>query len=174
MHARQLVENEMPVYNPLLIYGGSRAWENPSDSGYRKCHRWKISIQEGFFIQLRKNFQTLFSRCFRRGEIQEFRDTFRSLDVLLLDDIQFFEKVFGKGGGTIEEEFFHTFNKLQELGKQIIMISDRYPKDIKNLSKRMESRFLSGLSVEIQQPGIWNEGGYSEKICSWKKYWNWW
>ena len=80
----------------------------------------------------------------QKGEIQEFRDTFRSLDVLLLDDIQFFEKVFGKGGGTIEEEFFHTFNKLQELGKQIIMISDRYPKDIKNLSKRMESRFLSG------------------------------
>ena len=62
--------------------------------------------------------------------------------------------MFGRGEGTVEEEFFHTFNKLQELGKQIIMISDRYPKEIKNLSKRLESRFLSGLSVEIQQPGF--------------------
>ena len=62
--------------------------------------------------------------------------------MLLLDDIQFFEKVFGRGEGTVEEEFFHTFNKLQELGKQIIMISDKSPKEIKNLSKRLESRFL--------------------------------
>ena len=73
--------------------------------------------------------------------------------MLLLDDIQFFEKVFGRGEGTVEEEFFHTFNKLQELGKQIIMISDKSPKEIKNLSKRLESRFLSGLTVEIQSPG---------------------
>ena len=52
------------------------------------------------------------------------------------------------------DEFFHTFNKLQELGKQIIMISDKSPKEIKNLSKRLESRFLSGLTVEIQSPGF--------------------
>ena len=82
----------------------------------------------------------------------------------------FFEKVFGKGGGTIEEEFFHTFNKLQELGKQIIMISDRYPKDIKNLSKRMESRFLSGLSVEMQQPGFETRVAILKKLCGCKKY----
>ena len=106
------------------------------------------------FLSTSEEFSNTFFQMLQKGEIQEFRDVFRSLDVLLLDDIQFFEKVFGKGGGTIEEEFFHTFNKLQELGKQIIMISDRYPKDIKNLSKRMESRFLSGLSVEMQQPGF--------------------
>ena len=147
------LENEIPVYNPLLIYGGS---------GLGKTHLIQATgnaIVEKYpykkvFYSTSEEFSNTFFQMLQKGEIQEFRDTFRSLDVLLLDDIQFFEKVFGKGGGTIEEEFFHTFNKLQELGKQIIMISDRYPKDIKNLSKRMESRFLSGLSVEIQQPGF--------------------
>lgn len=148
-----VIENEIPVYNPLLIYGGS---------GLGKTHLLQAtgnSIVKKYpykkvFYSTSEEFSNTFFQMLQKGEIQEFRDTFRSLDVLLLDDIQFFEKVFGKGGGTIEEEFFHTFNKLQELGKQIIMISDRYPKDIKNLSKRMESRFLSGLSVEIQQPGF--------------------
>ena len=148
-----VVENEMPVYNPLLIYGGS---------GLGKTHLIQAvgnAIVERYpykkvFYSTSEEFSNTFFQMLQKGEIQEFRDVFRSLDVLLLDDIQFFEKVFGKGGGTIEEEFFHTFNKLQELGKQIIMISDRYPKDIKNLSKRMESRFLSGLSVEMQQPGF--------------------
>ena len=148
-----VVENEIPVYNPLLIYGGS---------GLGKTHLLQAvgnAVVERYpykkvFYSTSEEFSNTFFQMLQKGEIQEFRDVFRSLDVLLLDDIQFFEKVFGKGGGTIEEEFFHTFNKLQELGKQIIMISDRYPKDIKNLSKRMESRFLSGLSVEMQQPGF--------------------
>ena len=165
-----VVENEIPVYNPLLIYGGSGLGKTHLIQATGNAIVEKYPYKKVFFIQLRKNFQTLFSRCFRRGEIQEFRDTFRSLDVLLLDDIQFFEKVFGKGGGTIEEEFFHTFNKLQELGKQIIMISDRYPKDIKNLSKRMESRFLSGLSVEIQQPGFETRVAILKRYAVKKKY----
>ena len=101
-----------------------------------------------------EEFANEFFKVLNGGRIQHFRDTFRALDVLLLDDIQFFEKVFGRGEGTVEEEFFHTFNKLQELGKQIIMISDKSPKEIKNLSKRLESRFLSGLTVEIQSPGF--------------------
>ena len=88
--------------------------------------------------------------------------------MLLLDDIQFFEKIFARGGGDTEEEFFHTFNKLQESGKQIIMISDRYPKDIKNLSKRLESRFVSGLSVEIQQPGYETRKAILENIVETK------
>ena len=119
------------VYNPLFIFGSS---------GLGKTHLMQAVGNEFFKVLI-------------SGRIQHFRDTFRALDVLLLDDIQFFEKVFGRGEGTVEEEFFHTFNKLQELGKQIIMISDKSPKEIKNLSKRLESRFLSGLTVEIQSPG---------------------
>ena len=93
-----------------------------------------------------EEFSNEFIAAIKEGRIKNFRDTFRNLDVLLLDDIQFFERIFGRGMGDTEEEFFHTFNKLQESGKQIIMISDRYPQDIKNLSKRLESRFISGLS----------------------------
>ena len=148
-----VVENELPVYNPLLIYGGS---------GLGKTHLIQAvgnAILERYpykkvFYSTSEEFSNTFFQVLQRGEVQEFREVFRSLDVLLLDDIQFFEKVFGEGRGTIEEEFFHTFNKLQDMGKQIIMISDRYPKEIKNLSKRMESRFLSGLSVEMQQPPL--------------------
>ena len=148
-----VVNNPTPVYNPLFIYGSS---------GLGKTHLMQAvgnkilenNPNKRVYYSTSEEFANEFFKVLNGGRIQHFRDTFRALDVLLLDDIQFFEKVFGKGGGTIEEEFFHTFNKLQELGKQIIMISDRYPKDIKNLSKRMESRFLSGLSVEMQQPGF--------------------
>ena len=140
------------VYNPLFIFGSS---------GLGKTHLMQAvgnAILENdpskrVYYSTSEEFANEFFKVLNSGRIQHFRDTFRALDVLLLDDIQFFEKVFGRGEGTVEEEFFHTFNKLQELGKQIIMISDKSPKEIKNLSKRLESRFLSGLTVEIQSPG---------------------
>ena len=147
-----VVNNPTPVYNPLFIYGSS---------GLGKTHLMQAvgnAILENnpskrVYYSTSEEFANEFFKVLNSGRIQHFRDTFRALDVLLLDDIQFFEKVFGRGEGTVEEEFFHTFNKLQELGKQIIMISDKSPKEIKNLSKRLESRFLSGLTVEIQRPG---------------------
>ena len=114
----------------------------------------KKSPEKRVYYSTSEEFANEFFKVLNSRRIQNFRDIFRNLDVLLLDDIQFFEKVFGRGEGTVEEEFFHTFNKLQELGKQIIMISDKSPKEIKNLSKRLESRFLSGLTVEIQRPGF--------------------
>ena len=140
------------VYNPLFIFGSS---------GLGKTHLMQAvgnAILENdpskrVYYSTSEEFANEFFKVLNSGRIQHFRDIFRALDVLLLDDIQFFEKVFGRGEGTVEEEFFHTFNKLQELGKQIIMISDKSPKEIKNLSKRLESRFLSGLTVEIQSPG---------------------
>ena len=140
------------VYNPLFIFGSS---------GLGKTHLMQAvgnAILENdpskrVYYSTSEEFANEFFKVLNSGRIQHFRDTFRALDVLLLDDIQFFAKVFGRGEGTVEEEFFHTFNKLQELGKQIIMISDKSPKEIKNLSKRLESRFLSGLTVEIQSPG---------------------
>lgn len=141
------------VYNPLFIFGSS---------GLGKTHLMQAVGNEilendpskRVYYSTSEEFANEFFKVLNSGRIQHFRDTFRALDVLLLDDIQFFEKVFGRGEGTVEEEFFHTFNKLQELGKQIIMISDKSPKEIKNLSKRLESRFLSGLTVEIQSPGF--------------------
>lgn len=146
-----VVENPATAYNPLFIYGGS---------GLGKTHLMQAAgnaILERYpekrvYYSTSEEFANEFFKVLKEGRIQNFRDTFRALDVLLLDDIQFFERVFARGEGTVEEEFFHTFNKLQALGKQIIMISDRYPKEIKNLSKRLESRFVAGLLVEIQQP----------------------
>jgi len=148
-----VVKNPKPVYNPLFIFGSS---------GLGKTHLMqavgneilKKSPEKRVYYSTSEEFANEFFKVLNSGRIQNFRDIFRNLDVLLLDDIQFFEKVFGRGEGTVEEEFFHTFNKLQELGKQIIMISDKSPKEIKNLSKRLESRFLSGLTVEIQRPGF--------------------
>ena len=148
-----VVNNPTPVYNPLFIYGSS---------GLGKTHLMQAvgnkilenNPNKRVYYSTSEEFANEFFKVLNGGRIQHFRDTFRALDVLLLDDIQFFEKVFGRGEGTVEEEFFHTFNKLQELGKQIIMISDKSPKEIKNLSKRLESRFLSGLTVEIQSPGF--------------------
>ena len=68
----------------------------------------------------------------------------------------FFEKVFGRGEGTVEEEFFHTFNKLQELGKQIIMISDKSPKEIKNLFKTSRIKILVRLNGGNSKPRLRN------------------
>ena len=126
------------------------------------------SPEKRVFYCTTEEFTNEYITAIREGRIKNFRDNFRGLDVLLLDDIQFFEKIFARGGGDTEEEFFHTFNKLQESGKQIIMISDRYPKDIKNLSKRLESRFVSGLSVEIQQPGYETRKAILENIVETK------
>lgn len=154
-----VAENSGVVYNPLLIYGGS---------GLGKTHLMQAvgnailleNPNKRVLYSSSENFSNEYISSLRAGHfsnnqiqnVQNFRDKFRTLDVLLIDDIQFFERVFGQGTGSVEEEFFHTFNALQEQGKQIIMSSDRLPKEIKNLSSRLESRFISGLSVEVQQP----------------------
>ena len=141
------------VYNPLFIFGSSGLGKTHLMQAVGNAILEKDPTKRVYY-STSEEFANEFFKVLNSGRIQHFRDTFRALDVLLLDDIQFFEKVFGRGEGTVEEEFFHTFNKLQELGKQIIMISDKSPKEIKNLSKRLESRFLSGLTVEIQRPGF--------------------
>ncbi|RRD40732.1 chromosomal replication initiator protein DnaA [Leptotrichia sp. OH3620_COT-345] len=163
-----VVESDVSVYNPLFIYGGS---------GLGKTHLMQAvgnailekSPEKRVFYCTTEEFINDYITAIREGRMKNFRDVFRTLDVLLLDDIQFFEKIFARGGGDTEEEFFHTFNKLQESGKQIIMISDRYPKDIKNLSKRLESRFVAGLSVEIQYPSYETRKAILENIVETKK-----
>ena len=145
-------ENSRLAYNALFIFGSSGLGKTHLMQAVGNAILEKDPTKRVYY-STSEEFANEFFKVLNSGRIQHFRDTFRALDVLLLDDIQFFEKVFGRGEGTVEEEFFHTFNKLQELGKQIIMISDKSPKEIKNLSKRLESRFLSGLTVEIQSPG---------------------
>ena len=121
------------------------------------------------FYVTSEEFSNEYYKVIREHRIEAFRDNFRNLDVLLLDDIQFFEKIFAQGEGKVQEEFFHTFNKLQESGKQIIMISDRYPKDIKNLSERLETRFVQGVTIEMQRPGYETRMQILENFTEMKK-----
>ncbi len=150
-HAYALAVAESPseMYNPLFIYGGP---------GLGKTH---LMHSIGNFI-LDKNpdakIRCVTSEAFTndvigaiRSESQssiiEFRDKYRNLDVLLIDDIQF---VIGKERS--QEEFFHTFNTLKESNKQIVISSDKPPKDMSTLEERLRSRFEMGLTVDISAP----------------------
>lgn len=150
-HSASLAVAESPgnIYNPLFIYGGA---------GLGKTH---LMHSVGHFILERnpekkiiyvtsEDFTNEVINCIRSGEavkMNKFRDKYRTVDVLLIDDVQF---IIGKE--STQEEFFHTFNTLRDAGKQIILTSDKPPKDMETLEERLRSRFEWGLIVDIQPP----------------------
>ncbi|KGQ26915.1 chromosomal replication initiator protein DnaA [Gallibacterium anatis] len=135
-------------YNPLFLYGGT---------GLGKTHLLH-AIGNGIlknkpnarvvYIHSERFVQELV-KALKTETIEKFKKFYRSLDALLIDDIQFFA---GKEGS--QEEFFHTFNSLFEGGRQIILTSDRYPKEIDKIEERLKSRFNWGLSVAIEPPEL--------------------
>lgn len=144
--AMAVAANPGRVYNPLFLYGGS---------GLGKTHLLHAIGQH--VVQSNPNAKILYVTCerfineyiqaVRGGRGKDFKDTYRSVDVLLVDDIQF---ITGKEG--TQEEFFHTYNTLHQENKQIVITSDRAPKDIQALESRLLTRFEWGMLADISSP----------------------
>ena len=139
-HAASLAVAQAPAaaYNPLFIHGGS---------GLGKTHLLCAICNEIEKNNPSSNILYVKSEEFTNELIQGLSRKYRPVDVLLMDDIQFIG-----GKDSTQEEFFHTFNTLYEAGKQIVLTSDRPPKEIKTLEDRLRTRFESGLIADIQPP----------------------
>lgn len=147
-HAAALAVSNNPAttYNPLFIYGGV---------GLGKTHiihaigNQILSDNKNMKIcyYSSEKFTNELINSLRHAKMDEFRNKFRSIDILLIDDIQFIA-----GKKSTQEEFFHTFNALYESHKQIVVTSDKFPKEIPDLEERLRSRFEWGLIADIQAP----------------------
>lgn len=145
---KQVSENPGQAYNPLFIYGGV---------GLGKTHL--MHAAGNLILANQKNARVAYVHSERfvsdmvksieHNAMNKFKNYYRSLDALLIDDIQFFA-----GKNQSQEEFFHTFNTLLESGGQVILTSDKFPKEINNLQERLISRFESGLTVRIDPPEL--------------------
>ena len=146
--ARQVAENPGESYNPLFLYGGV---------GLGKTHLMhavgnalKQQNPEAKVVYLHsERFVADMVKALQLNAISDFKRYYRSVDALLIDDIQFFAKK-----DRSQEEFFHTFNALLEGGQQMILTCDRYPKEIDGLEERLKSRFGWGLTVAVEPPEL--------------------
>lgn len=147
--ALQVTENVgVSSYNPLLLYGGV---------GLGKTHLMHAvgnaiadrhpHLKVAYMYSQR--FMEDMVRAIERGSMGDFTQYYRSVDVLLMDDIQFLAK-----GSKSQEEFFHVFNRLQEDGRQIVLTCDRYPKEVQGLEERLESRFVWGMTAAVEPPEL--------------------
>ncbi|ACV25424.1 chromosomal replication initiator protein DnaA [Kangiella koreensis] len=146
--AQQVVENPGEAYNPLFIYGGvglgkTHLMHSVGNSILDKNPNAHIVYlhSERFMANMVKALQT--------GTMDKFKNFYRSVDALLIDDIQFFANK-----GRTQEEFFHTFNNLIEKNKQVIITCDRFPKEVEGLEERLKSRFGWGLTVAVEPPEL--------------------
>lgn len=146
--ASQVADNPGSAYNPLFIYGGT---------GLGKTHLLH-AVGNGILLNNPKakiaymhseRFVQDMVKALQNNAIEKFKQYYRSVDALLIDDIQFFANKKGT-----QEEFFHTFNALLEGNQQIILTSDRYPKEIEGVEDRLKSRFGWGLTIAIEPPEL--------------------
>ena len=146
--ALQVANNTGTSYNPLLLYGGT---------GLGKTHLMQAVGNEALRQRSQARVVYIHSQQFvqemvkaiREGTIQDFTQHYRTLEILLIDDVQFFANKVQS-----QDQFFHIFNALSEPGRQMVLTCDRYPRDVEGLEERLKSRFVWGLTVEVEPPEL--------------------
>lgn len=147
--AKAVINSPGEAYNPLFIYGGVglgkthllQAMGNEIIDKYKRKKKVKYISSEKFTSEL--------VTALHNGKIEDFKENYRQIDVLIIDDIQFLA-----GKEKTQEEFFHTFNFLYQKNKQVVLSSDRPPKAIATLEERLRSRFEGGMIADISQPDM--------------------
>jgi chromosomal replication initiator protein len=154
---KSVSENPGKVYNPLFIYGGVGLGKTHlmQAAGNVFQNQGKVVI----YITL-EQFLNDFTRHLRNKSMENFRQKYRHCDILLVDDIQFLSSK-----ELLQEEFFHTFEALRGVGKQIILTADKHPKKIGGLEERLQSRFEWGLVADIQPPELETKIAIIKKKC---------
>lgn len=146
--AQQVAENPGGSYNPLFIYGGVGLGKTHLMHAVGNALRAKKPNAKIVYLHSER-FVADMVKALQLKAIDEFKRFYRSVDALLIDDIQFFS-----GKERSQEEFFHTYNALLEGGQQMILTSDRYPKEIDGVEERLKSRFGWGLTVAVEPPEL--------------------
>ena len=148
--AKAVAEQPGDCYNPLFLYGGTGLGKTHllmAIANHIKLHNPSLNVLYATCEQFTNQFIESISRG--KGSDADFRKKYRNIDVLLLDDVQFLAKKQG-----IQTEFFHTFNELVMQNKQIVLTSDRPPKEIDILEERLRTRFEGGLLADVQPPDL--------------------
>ena len=135
-------------FNPFLIYGGVGLGKTHLIQAVGNYVRTEPGGQSVLYVSSER-FTTEFVQSIQRNRISEFSMFYRHIDLLIVDDVQFFS-----GKEKTQEEFFHIFNALHQSGRQIVLSADRPPRDIEGIEERLLSRFQWGLSADVQPPGL--------------------
>ena len=146
--AAQVAENPGRAYNPLFLYGGVGLGKTHLMHAVAHLIKQRDAEARTAYVHSER-FVGDMVRALQHNSMNEFKTAYRSLDALLIDDIQFFA-----GKERSQEEFFHTFNELLEGQHQVILTCDRYPKEVEGLEERLKSRFGWGLTVAIEPPEL--------------------
>jgi len=155
--AKAISEKLGILYNPLFIYGGS---------GLGKTHllqaigNYVDELNKSVIYVTSEQFVNAFTFSLKNNTIENFRQTYRNCDLLLIDDVQFLS-----GKEKTQEELFHTFNELKSNNKQIVLTADKLPSQIAGLEERLKSRFEWGLTCDVQIPELETKIAIVEKKC---------